>query len=466
MTAATPPTARAATRLLEPRVKHRVDALQVALGAVLLTHVWRVQDLIPGFPPLKLPTLAIIAAVVLLFLDPRVARRWTAVRRQPAARVMPWFAVAGVISIIFGIAPAVSAESLLKTFLPAIALVMIVPLSTFSARDGLWFAVIQVLGATLYSIAALTRFDVDSSGRLNSLIYYDANDIGMLLVCTVPLCFYLFRHARTSLSRAVLLSTAGLFLVTIQRTGSRGAFVGLVAVALYLICNLRSTRSSTRGFLVAGFAALMLLGAGVKYRASIASILHPTKDYNWYGDVGRISLWKRGLSYTASKPLTGIGVDAFPVAEGTLSPLAEREEYGRGVKWSAAHSIYIQVLAELGIPGFVAFLSMIWLAWRAARRLARDAARLGDHDTAGLADSHAASLVGFVVCGVFLSQAYSPYLYLVIGMIVGLDITTRAGWWTAPAPSSWKRSAAARRRARAASFRPEVAALPPAGSRQ
>ena len=48
--------------------------------------------------------------------------------------------------------------------------------------------------------------------------------------------------------------------------------------------------------------------------------------------------------------------------------------------------------------------------------------------TAALGEAHAAAIVGYVVSGFFLSQAYAPYLYFVVGMVIGLDISARHAW--------------------------------------
>jgi putative inorganic carbon (HCO3(-)) transporter len=464
MTAAARPTVRSATQLLQPRVSQRIDYLQLSLFAVLLTYVWRIQDLIPGLSGFKLPTIVTVAALAMIVLDPRVGRRWAIIRRLPVVVILPWFAVAAVVSVFFSISQRTSADFLVRGFLPSIALAVLVPLASFHVRDSLRFAAIQVLGASVYCISFLMRSQADATGRLASQGYYDSNDTAMLLVCTLPLCIHLFRHARTPITRALVLALVALFLTTIARSESRGAFLGLLAVAVYLLCTFRSLKVSTRAIMVGALGASLLVGAGVKYRETIASILDPT-DYNWNSAEGRVSIWKRGLGYVASSPVAGVGIGAFPVAEGTLSPLAQRQEYGKGVKWSTAHNSFLQVLAEIGIPGFIAFCAIFWAAWRHASRLARQASRLKDKAVMGLADAHAASLVGFAVTGFFLSQGYSPYLYFVIGMIVALEFTMRAAWLNAP-PATWPQAIAARRRARAATFRPEPpVVLPPVADR-
>ena len=50
-------------------------------------------------------------------------------------------------------------------------------------------------------------------------------------------------------------------------------------------------------------------------------------DYNHTSETGRMQIWSRGIGYMLANPLLGVGPGNFPSAEGTLSPLAERQQY-------------------------------------------------------------------------------------------------------------------------------------------
>ena len=67
----------------------------------------------------------------------------------------------------------------------------------------------------------------------------------------------------------------------------------------------------------------------------------------------------------------GVGPNNFGTAEGRLSPFADRQQYGIGVRWNAPHNSFIQVGAELGVPGLVLFVGMIASTFVALRRLVR-----------------------------------------------------------------------------------------------
>jgi hypothetical protein len=440
-----------------------LDALRMTLALVLLTYVWRVQDLIPGIAALKVPTIATGAAILLLLVDGLAQRQLVAAARHRIGRLVPWFALAAAISVVDSLNTGWSLDFFLRGLIPALALTIVVPAGVFVADDANMFAAMQVIGAAIYCCAILVRFKVGADGRLGSLVFYDSNDVGMLLVCTLPLCAYFTRHATRGIVRVLAFCIAILFVFTIAKTGSRGAFLGLIAVGAYVLLRFRTVHPSTR-FAVVGLAtALLFVGATTKYWTQMGTILHPSADYNWNGtdEQGRMNIWKRGIDYAEERPLTGVGIASFNIAEGTISPLARRQEYGKGLKWSSPHNSFVQVLAELGVPGFVVFVWMLVAAFRTATRMARAALRRGARAAriGELAQAHAAALAGYVVSGFFLSQAYAPYLYFVIGMIIGLDMTVRSEWRAADAEFESAYEAEARATAAAGGIETDVGSL-------
>jgi O-antigen ligase len=145
-------------------------------------------------------------------------------------------------------------------------------------------------------------------------------------------------------------------------------------------------------------------------------------DYNRTEETGRMQIWRRGVGYMLQFPVLGVGPNNFGAAEGTLSPFAERQQFGRGVKWNAAHNSYVQIGAELGIPGLVLFIGMITSAFRALRRTNRRVGVIDEpHSGPELTQAITASLIGFVVGAFFLSLAYSEMLYTLLALTVALE---------------------------------------------
>ncbi len=413
------------------------DALRITLAIAILTAVWRIQDLFPPLAPLKLPTIMPLVLVALLVVSPREQMRAWIVSRQRVMRGIFLIVVFAVASIPLSLWAGMSFEFLVKNVLPAVLLAVVAGAAVYTVSDARRVAAIQVAGAAIYAVVILTQFEVGEGGRLGSLVYYDANDLGMLLVCTLPLALFFTGFSQHLWARILSAGIIALFLATIVKTGSRGAFVGLVAVVLYLLARYTSLHWSKRLITIAGLLVVFVAATGAQYWSTVSTMLHPSTDYNWIGNTegGRMAIWQRGLGYMANRPVTGLGLNAFPVAEGTISPLARRQQFSEGVKWSSPHNSFLQVGAELGVLALIVFIATIAGALLLAGRLARDASARGGQNRAiaALARAQGALLVGYVVSGFFLSQAYAPFLYVSLGSIVGLDVATRLRWRTVAA---------------------------------
>jgi len=162
--------------------------------------------------------------------------------------------------------------------------------------------------------------------------------------------------------------------------------------------------------------------ASDRYWSQMQTILHPHQDYNSTSEAGRLKIWERGLGYMVERPVFGVGMLNFAVAEGTISPLAKLQERGIGVVWLAAHNSFIQVGTELGVPGLLLLVGVIATAFRSLRRVVRHPPRASPSggDVARLAQSLMAALVGFTVGAFFLSLAYSDMLYTLAALAIAL----------------------------------------------
>lgn len=385
----------------------RWDLRRAILAFLLLTHVWRLQDFVPGFAVLKPLMLATALALGAEFLVPGLDRRLGGALRRPVVRLVVALLVLGALSVPGSLYPGLSFDFLLKNQFDAFLVFMLLVLGIRGMADVEGLVVAQVAGAAAYTAIVLLRYDVGPGGRLGDLVYYDANDLGMLLACSLPLAVDLAGRARTVIGRVGGIAAAGLFLVGVVRSGSRGAFLGVIAVALHLLFRGHRFPLRVRVGAVAVAALLLVTVASDQYWGIMGSLLHPDQDYNWVGREpgGRMEVWKRGIGYMVHRPVFGVGVGAFPVAEGTISPLATRQEYGGGAKWSAAHNSFVQVGAELGVGGLAAFVLMLVGAYRTAT---------GDRRGPGM--SIGAAICGFAVAGFFLSQGYGTFLYSLLGL--------------------------------------------------
>jgi O-antigen ligase len=396
------------------------------LVVLLLSYVWRIQDLFAPLRAIHIVTLGSAVALLMLGFSGRVS----VIRlrsRHPVFVLTIAILLLMFASIPSSVFPGNSFRFITDDHIKTIMLMVMLVAGISSARTLERLIFVQLLGATLYSLVILTRFSM-VDGRLQNLVYYDPNDLAMLLVCVIPFAVYFMRSGQPNIRRVIGCLATVVLLLAIVKTGSRGGFLGLVAVVSFMLLRFRFIPTRTRWSVFGLAAVLFVLLTGNQYWELMSSLMHPTEDYNWAGNAesGRIEVWKRGLNYMAKRPVIGVGVNSFYVAEGTLSPLAELQQFGRGLKWSAPHNSFVQIGAELGVTGLIVFLLLLRAAYRAAMaNVIRDKdGKLKEPGALGLA--FAASITGFVVSGFFLSQAYAAFLYTLLGMIVAYAATTSA----------------------------------------
>lgn len=415
--------------------KYKPDALLYVAIAFMWMNVWRFQELVPILGKLKISLILEWVLLLLVVTQTASIRSW----KWPKSKI--FFAPLLIVAIMLLTLPLNMYRGQGLTFITkdyAPTLLMFVSLAMgIRERDDLDFvAFAHLVGATFYSLWVLKFVSIGSDGRLSDMTYYDANDLGLLLVCALPFAIYFSRPGVKPWKRLVAGISLPMLVLLIVRSGSRGAFLGLIAVAVIVLLRYRAIPNRIRyGSIVAGIALMSVFGSA-HYWETMKSILHPNDDYNTTSPVGRKAVWKRGVGYMLERPVFGVGAAAFSTAEGRLSETSkEFEANGGGFKWSTAHNSFVLVAAEEGVPGILLFVSMIWLLIRqlsAVRPPPRGSPLILPADAA-FAQAMMVSVVGFCVAGFFVSATYSPGFYVIGGLgVAQLAVLRRRAVLTPP----------------------------------
>jgi O-antigen ligase len=333
------------------------------------------------------------------------------------------------LSVPGSLAPGLAYNFVTDSFLKTVVMYLVIAGCVRAVRDVERLALVYFAVTVIYGVVVLARFQLGGGDdwRLGHLYNYDANDFATLIATALPLGLYFVLADRRLPVR--LLAATGLVVLAISdiRSGSRGGFLALMAVAAFVLLCFTTIPARSR---VAGLAIILVViffSASDRYWSQMQTVLNPHEDYNATSETGRLKIWARGMTYMAKNPVLGVGALNFQVAEGTISTMARRQEYGVGVRWGAAHNSFVQVGAELGIPGLILFVGLIGSVFTSLRRVARQAARsTSQRNVARLAQSLMAAMVGFVVGGFFLSLAYADFLYCLVALAAALQKTTRA----------------------------------------
>jgi O-antigen ligase len=396
------------------------DPLLVCVAGYILIAVGRVHQLFPALQSLRPAILTGLLAITLYVVDRHVNRRASLLWVGPTTCLLALLAWM-MLSVPGAIWTGNSFTVVFDNFVKTVFMYVVVAGSVRDVRDVERLVGVYLAGATVYAAIVLARFDLGSGDawRLGRLYYYDANDFATFVVTALPFGLYFAHAGRRPMTRLLAATALLVLMVVFVHTGSRGGFLALVAVVGFLL--LRYSAMAVRGR-VAAFSVIALLlvaTASDQYWRQMSTILSDA-DYNQTEETGRVQIWRRGIGYMLDYPALGVGPGNFQTAEGRLSPFADRQQMGVGVRWNAAHNSFIQIGAEVGLPGLAFFVLFIAGAFVSLRAVARGSAAWPSSHAPELTQPLMASLIGFVVGGFFLSLAYSEMLYVLVALAVGL----------------------------------------------
>ena len=237
------------------------------------------------------------------------------------------------------------------------------------------------------------------------------NEIALALVMTIPFMNYVRMTAQQQWIRWGMLAMMGLSAFAILGTQSRGAFLAIVAMALYLWRH--SHAKIGFGLLLIPFGIGLVMFMPDAWMERMESILNYEQDTS---ATGRINSWIMAFNLAVARFPLGGGFEVItPYLFGRFAP--------NPASVKAAHSIYFQVLGQHGFVGLALFLLVGLLTWRSANRIRSRVSGVDDLQWAGkLASMVQVSLIGYAVGGAFLSLAYFDLAYNLVIIIVLLKI--------------------------------------------
>lgn len=403
------------------------DLLLVCVAVYVATAVGRVHQLFPALMSLQPALISAVLAIGLYVLAQSGPRRVELLNNRVSVLLLAltvWMACSVPGALNKGAAYHFLTDNFIKTVLMYVVTAGCI--RGFRDVERMTFA--YFASAVVYTAVVLTRFQVtESNWRLAGLYNYDANDFATFVVSAMPLGLYFALGGRSLLLRVGAIGGLGALAVGLVRSGSRGGLLALLVTTCFVLFRLTTVPAKWRVSGLAIILGLVVATASDRYWTQMQTILNPREDYNQTSETGRIQTWQRGVVYMADHPLFGVGANNFWVAEGTISPLADRQRYGRAVRWGAAHNSIVQVGAELGVPGLLFFVGILAGTLACLRRVkGTTSSTQSAPGPPRLAQSLTAALVGFLVGAFFLSLAYAEMLYTLVALAVALEKVTRA----------------------------------------
>jgi O-antigen ligase len=310
---------------------------------------------------------------------------------------------------------------------------MIATLTTVAKiRSFLWTI---VLGSTYVAAMTIANFargaSVVEGDRLTGAgggVFGNPNDLALNMLAFLPFTLVLALHSARALSRWFAGLAALLMLTCTVLTKSRGGFLGLIAVVLVLFLLGGRIKRGFRVVIVAAcLLTLPLLPAS--FWSRMGSLTGATEDETGSWDA-RQRLLQDGWQAFCERPLMGVGAGQFQAYN-----MPWRRE-----PWRETHNVWLQVAAEMGVVGVVAFAflvlrgfsaafvaSRLKRTWRAPTGTAHSAETASSVDPERKRQSaelrtlqlygtaSLAALAGWAVTAMFASVAYNWTFYYLLG---------------------------------------------------
>ena len=270
---------------------------------------------------------------------------------------------------------------------------------------------ISLVQETRVSIGLIVSDDPEAV-RASQRVLSDPNDLALILMFPLGFTFARIVHRRNIIEGLVAALASGAILLGIIFTQSRGAAIGIMMVAA--ITLLQRYKSIALGLMAVLVAAPLMLSA-----MSIATRSSGGYEEFAEGDLDdsaqhRVDAWKTAINMAIARPLTGVGLANFSPMYYTYT------DYWHN-KAIAAHSMWFQVLGELGFVGLALFIAMIWSSFNLnARTIRLLAAARAPPTQRATAVGLQAALAGTCASGTFLSQGYNWPIYIIIALIAAL----------------------------------------------
>lgn len=246
----------------------------------------------------------------------------------------------------------------------------------------------------------------------------DTNDLALAMNVMIPMSFFLGLYYR-GLRRYYLWGCMLVFVMTNVAAFSRGGFVGMAVVTFLCWFNTKKKAVSLSLFLIGAVVFFQLVSDD--YKKDLKTITEQGAESGTGRD--RVELWRLGWKMFLGNPLIGVGPGnmSYHLGEYQYDQFGE-SHWGRNVTGRTVHSIYVTVIAELGITGVVLWVAMMLNVLRKARSVVRHGMSPDDE---GLFFAFAVKglglgLVGYMISGIFLSALYYPYFWNISALIAAV----------------------------------------------
>jgi putative inorganic carbon (hco3(-)) transporter len=253
-------------------------------------------------------------------------------------------------------------------------------------------------------------------GRITSFLEH-YNGLAGYLNLVIPFCLAFAMGGTDPVLRTLSRWSLALAGIALLLTQSRGGLVAFVAILLVHVCfSAQDRKTRVRRVAIALVACLLIAAVAGFFFQRLTEI----DDFT---AVSRLAIWGGAFTVFARSPVLGTGFGNLHGLMGGLLNLPDG--------WTGdAHNLYLELLAETGVIGFLVFGLLIILAMRTALRQLR---RTENHFNKMTALAIFAAICGALVHGMvdYLFHT-TPQVTALFFLVLGL-LSAQASYHT-PAP--------------------------------
>lgn len=268
----------------------------------------------------------------------------------------------------------------------------------------------------------------------------DENYTAAMMTIGMPLAYYSVFLAQKTSRKILFGGMFAIFVAAVVVGFSRGGFVSMVAVFTYLF--IMSPKKLRGGFIGVLVVAALLLFASPKYWEEMRTITD-TKEST--ADL-RLEIWGIAFRMFLGNPLLGVGPGNFVWNAEDYQSEEQWEKFGRSFAGSiVTHSLYFELLAELGLAGAILFALILYTNYKDLRFVIKQQKELEIDLQNGkvsmspeeretllkdltraqyYAYALVGSLIGYLSSATFLSMLYFSHFWILTALIVALKEVT------------------------------------------
>lgn len=242
--------------------------------------------------------------------------------------------------------------------------------------------------------------------------FHSPNNTGAHIMVAFVVSFYLMKNIKDNRVKLLVLTGISLQLIAVAFTFSRISYLGLGLVLSLILAHERIRMNEV--LLILCVLLLAFFSSVTGYGTFFFNRLWSLPEYFIFGErtwiTGATSLAERGHIYTTTlelikkNPLFGVGFGDYEWEIAVFDP----ELY-------IPHSLYLRVMAELGLVGLILLLAILYLSWRNFR-MSRMHYDDRDADASNLVKGYEIAFIGYLFISIVQPTLFTQSLWILVVM--------------------------------------------------